>query len=82
MDPVGELLEAVIEAKQAARKRGGVLTVVASICGAGDDPQDLGMQARMLQEEGVIVFQSNAKAARFCCELVKRRLGGCHADQS
>lgn len=82
MDPVGELLEAVIEAKQAARKRGGALTVVASICGTDDDPQDLSLQTRMLQERGVIVFHSNAKAAHFCCDLIKRRLGGCHADQS
>ena len=31
MDPVGELLDAICEAKQTAKKRGGNLTVVASI---------------------------------------------------
>ena len=82
MDPVGELLEAIVKAKQMAQKRGGTLSVVASICGTDDDPQDLSLQIRMLKESGVIVFRSNAKAAQFCCDLIKRRLGGCHADQS
>ncbi len=82
MNLVGELLEAIIEAKQLAQKRGGGLTVVASICGTEDDPQDLSLQTRMLKESGVIVFRSNAKAAQFCRDLIKRRLGGCHADQS
>ena len=82
MDLVGELIEAIIEAKLLAQKRGGALTVVASICGTDDDPQDLSLQTRMLKESGVIVFLSNAKAANFCCDLIKRRLEGCHADQS
>jgi FdrA protein len=79
VDLVGEQLEAIIEAKKLAQKRGGALTVVASICGTDDDPQDLSLQTRMLKESGVIVFLSNAKAANFCCNLIKRRLEGCHA---
>ena len=71
MDPVGELLDAIIEARQAATRRGGALTVVASICGAEGDPQDLNLQATMLWEAGAIVFRSNALAALFCCELLK-----------
>ena len=82
MDLVGELIEAIIEAKLLAQKRGGALTVVASICGTDDDPQDLSLQTRMLKESGVIVFLSNAKATNFCCDLIKRRLEGCHAEQS
>jgi len=73
MDPVGDLLDAINEAKQIVQKRGGNLTVVASICGTDGDPQDLNLQARMLREAGVIVFQSNARSAAFCCELLKRR---------
>ncbi len=73
LDPVGELLGAIAEAKRAAQGRGGALTVVASVCGTDGDPQDPSAQARMLEESGVIVFRSNAKAARFCCELIKRR---------
>jgi FdrA protein len=72
-DPVGEVLDAVLEVRQAAHKRGGHLTVVASICGTEGDPQDLSLQARMLREAGALVFQSNARAAAFCCELLKRQ---------
>jgi len=72
-DPVGEALDAIVEAEQAAQRRGGHLTVVASICGTEGDPQDLNLQARMLAEAGALVFQSNARAAAFCRELLKRR---------
>ena len=72
MDPVGDLLDALIEARHAVDQRGGALTVVASICGTESDPQDLTLQTTMLQEAGVFVFRSNAKAVSFCCELLKR----------
>ena len=71
-DPVSELLDAILEAKRHAQQRRGHLTVVASICGTEDDPQDLNLQNKMLQEAGGIVFPSNARAASFCCELLKR----------
>lgn len=71
MEPVAELLDAIIEAKQKARSRGGALTVVASICGTDRDPQILELQIKLLQDAGVVVFQSNAKATTFCCELLK-----------
>ncbi len=69
LDPVGELLDAIIQARDAARNRGSHLTIVASICGTGDDPQDMNLQASMLREQGVIVFNSNARAALFCAQL-------------
>ncbi len=78
LDPVGELLDAIVEAKQLAKKNGGDLTVVASICGTDGDPQDLNTQARLLKESGVLVFHSNARAAAFCCALLEQA-GGCHA---
>jgi FdrA protein len=72
-DPVGDVLDAIVEARQTAQKRGGHLTVVASICGTEGDAQDLDLQARMLREAGALVFQSNARAAAFCSELLKCR---------
>ena len=71
MDPVGELLDAISEAKHTAKKRGGALTVVASVCGTEGDPQDLNVQTKLLKESGVLVFRSNARAAAFCCALLK-----------
>jgi FdrA protein len=72
-DPVGEVLDAIVEARKTAQKRGGHLTVVASICGTEDDPQDLNLQARILREAGALVFLSNARAAAFCGKLLNRR---------
>lgn len=70
-DPVGDLLDSILVAKQARKEQGGELTVVASICGTDRDPQDLNLQMEMLEKAGVIVFQSNASAALFCSELIK-----------
>lgn len=75
IEPVTELLDAILEAKQRARSRGGRLTVVASICGTDGDPQILQLQLKLLRDAGVLVFQSNAKATSFCCRLLKY-LGG------
>jgi len=71
-DPVGELLDSILVTKQARKEQGGELTVVASICGTERDPQDLSLQREMLENAGVIVFQSNARAALFCSELLNK----------
>jgi succinyl-CoA synthetase alpha subunit len=70
MDPVGELLESIIQARQAALDRQSHLTVVASLCGTENDPQDLNFQAKMLKEQGIYVFMSNTRAALFCARLL------------
>ena len=70
-DPVGDLLDAIVEAKQVANQRGDHLCVVASMCGTEDDFQDLNLQVKMLEEIGAIVFFSNAKATQFCVQLIK-----------
>jgi FdrA protein len=72
MDPAGELAEAIREGKRNAGNRGGALTVVASICGTKDDPQDLHLQQKILEEAGVLVFPSNALATLACCELLRK----------
>ncbi len=72
MDPVGEMVEAIREAKRNSRQRGGALTVVASICGTETDPQDLNLQTKMLREAGALVFRSNALASAALCELLKQ----------
>jgi FdrA protein len=70
MDPVGELLDAILEAKRISSLRGGALTIVASVCGTEADPQDLNLQIKMLKEAGALVFRSNALASTACCELL------------
>jgi FdrA protein len=76
-DPVGELAGAIAEAKGRAKERGGYLSVVASVCGTEEDPQDLTGQVRMLEEAGAVVLPSSARAARFCADLIQS-IGGAH----
>ncbi len=77
-DPVGDLIEAIREAKAIAALRGGSLTVVASICGTDQDPQGLDRQKKLLEQAGVLVFSSNFQAARFCADLLLTASGGAH----
>ncbi|HEA66639.1 MAG TPA: acyl-CoA synthetase FdrA [Desulfobacterales bacterium] len=68
-DPVGDIIDAIIEAKQLAKNRGQHLCVVASVCGTNEDHQDKEFQVEKLERAGVIVLKSNAKAALFCSRL-------------
>ena len=70
-DPVGDLMDPILEARRSVQAHGGNLTVVASICGTEADPQDLEIQRRLLEDARAIVFQSSARAAMFCGELLK-----------
>jgi succinyl-CoA synthetase alpha subunit len=67
-DPVGDLVGAIVEGRQRRPKEAGDLTVVASICGTEEDPQNLSRQSEALIEAGVHVFWSNARATDFCRE--------------
>jgi FdrA protein len=70
-DPVGELLVPLQEAQAIRRKVGGELTIIASVCGTKEDPQDVDMQVEMLKEIGVVVFKSSAQAVGYCLELLE-----------
>lgn len=70
-DSAGELIEALAGAKVRAREQGRSLSVVASVCGTAQDPQDLGRQVRTLQKIGAVVFFSSARAAEFCALLLQ-----------
>jgi len=70
-DPVGDLVEAIIEGRHRRPKGAGDLTVVASICGTEEDPQNLSQQSSVLMEAGVHVFWSNARATDCCIELLR-----------
>ncbi len=72
-DPVGDLLEVLVEAQSAREQVGSPLTIVASLCGTDEDPQDQAQQAKMLRDIGVHVFGSNAAATKFCVKLLDDR---------
>ena len=68
-DPAAELVPALNEARQTARrssqKAGGrELAFVISLCGAPDDPQGLEKQHQAFTEAGALVTRTNALAAR------------------
>ncbi|TFH37877.1 MAG: acyl-CoA synthetase FdrA [Anaerolineales bacterium] len=73
-DPVGDLLDALQQAQAIRRRAGSKLTIVASVCGTKDDPQDLDLQVKMLEENGVLVFHSNARAVLYCKKLIMEQL--------
>jgi FdrA protein len=70
-DPAGDLAPAIAAAKKEVNRRGGSLSVIASICGTEDDAQDLNRQIRILEDAGALVFPSNAQAVRFSAQLAK-----------
>jgi len=79
-DPAGELAPAIVEAKDKARRRGGYLSVVASLCGTEEDPQGLEQQVKRLEEAGVVVFPSSARAAMFCARVATKLREGSYGE--
>jgi FdrA protein len=73
---VGELIEAIQEAKRIARKQGRELEIVASICGTEGDLQDLKLQTKLMKECGVVVFRSNAQATYYCVQALREARHG------
>jgi FdrA protein len=60
-DPAESLARAIAEARA---ERETPLTVVVSLCGTQNDPQDLARQRAQLESAGAVVARSNAHAAR------------------
>ena len=71
-DPAGDLSPAIRNAKDKTFRRGGSLTIIVSVCGTEEDPQDLKRQVRLLEEAGAIVFPSSAQAAGAAALLAKK----------
>ncbi len=61
-DPAGSLVEALEQGRNDLKGPGPV--VIAHVCGTASDPQRLDEQEAQLRNAGVLVFQSNAAAAR------------------
>jgi FdrA protein len=68
-DPAQPVVEALQEIMAAYADTGRRLAVVATVVGTASDPQDLTRQIRQLTEAGVMVFPTNAEAARFAALL-------------
>lgn len=68
-DPGGDLVEAIVRAREGARSRGGDVVVVASVTGTDGDPQGLERQTAALRSAGAIVCASSAEAARLAAAV-------------
>lgn len=74
-DPAGAMIPSLKAAKEAARKRGEYLSVIASVTGTAKDPQRMGSQIAKMEEAGIIVMPSNFQAVRLACRILSRELG-------
>lgn len=63
-DPVGEMIPAIEKAKRIMESKEKYLSIIASICGTEEDPQDLVKSKERLADAGVIVMNSNIQAAK------------------
>ncbi len=72
LDPAGELVGAIAEAKKIMKKSNGHLSIVASVCGTASDPQRLEAQKKKLEDAGVVVMPSNAEAARMAALIATK----------
>ncbi len=69
-DPAAELGEAIIKARNAAKKENREVLFVASVTGTEEDPQCLSRTTEMLQAAGVHVLKSNAMASRLAGYII------------
>lgn len=69
-DPGGDLVHAIVRARDTARSRGGDLVVIASVTGTDADPQGLDRQTSTLRAAGTVVCASAAEAARLALAVV------------
>ncbi len=69
-DPASALTTAWKEAERLANARGRHIICIAALCGTRQDPQGYDQQCRILQENGIILTESNAQAVRLAASLV------------
>lgn len=69
-DPAGDLARAIAAAREEAARAGRQLAFIASVTGTDADPQGLSRQRATLEEAGVIVLTTAARAARAAASLV------------
>ena len=74
-DPVGTFAGALREIREKTAAQGRYVSIVASICGTDLDPQNLAEQKKRLEELGVLVLESNGRAALLAGLIAKEVAG-------
>ncbi len=62
-NPAEIMIPELLKAKENIKKKGGSLSIVLSICGTNEDPQNRQSQLKKFKDAGMIVMNSNAQAA-------------------
>ncbi|MDL2264263.1 acyl-CoA synthetase FdrA [Synergistaceae bacterium OttesenSCG-928-I11] len=70
-DPAGATIASLSEARRIAEAGGRHLAFIASVTGTDDDPQERYAQVKILRENGVLVYPTNAQAVRAALRLVE-----------
>lgn len=71
-DPVGAMLPTLKEVRKISEAAGRHLTIIASVVGTDQDPQNRRYSAARLKDVGVIVAPSNAKATRLAIAAISQ----------
>lgn len=72
IDPAGEMLQAIIDAKQTMQDKNKYLCVIGYVCGTEGDPQNYKQQCGKLEKAGVILMPSNAQAVKLSSLILGR----------
>lgn len=72
MDPTGFVIDDIKMAQQMAESEGRHITFIASVLGTTADFQDKNKQERQLRDAGVIVCQTNYRAAVPASEIIRQ----------
>jgi succinyl-CoA synthetase alpha subunit len=72
-NPAAGLVQVIGEANAAAKNGGRELVFVGFLCGTDKDPQNFAQQAKLLENAGVVIAESNAHAAEIIQYLVSGR---------
>ena len=70
-DPVGITIDAIQEARQIAENEGRYLVFVAYICGTEKEKQSYTTAKKLLEENSVIVTNTNEQAATLAVNVCK-----------
>ncbi|MBO5570250.1 MAG: acyl-CoA synthetase FdrA [Clostridia bacterium] len=73
-DPVGVILDALKEIRSKSEAEGCHICIVCDLCGSDKEPQNYSAQKKALEELGVIVFNSNSRAAIFAGMVIESKV--------
>lgn len=74
-DPVGTFVDTLQEIRNKNTEAGRYVSMVASVCGTDLDPQNYAQQKKRLEDLGVLVLESNGRAALLAGLIVKEAAG-------